>query len=329
MRWIWRGLLVVVLLVAVAAGWAAWRFNTHPSLAAYNPLHLPAAAPQAGALRVTYMGVSTLLLDDGETAIMTDGFFSRPGKLATLFGRVGPDAAAIEANLQRAGVTRLAAVIPVHSHYDHAMDSPDVALRTGALLVGSESTANIGRGRDLPADRIRVVRDGETLRFGRFAVTFVLLQHFPHPFAMGEITAPLRPPARSLDYKDGGSYAIFVEHDGRRLLIQGSAGFIDGKLRGQQAEVVFLGVGGLGTKGADYHDAYWREITAMVGARRVIPIHWDDFTRPLDQPLLAMPAIADDVPFSLDHLIRRGGETGVDIRMPPLWQPLDPFAGLK
>jgi hypothetical protein len=34
---------------------------------------------------------------------------------------------------------------------------PEVARRTGALLVGSESTANIGRGAG-PADQIRADR---------------------------------------------------------------------------------------------------------------------------------------------------------------------------
>jgi hypothetical protein len=33
----------------------------------------------------------TLLFDDGKTALLTDGFFTRPGKLRTLLGRVAPD----------------------------------------------------------------------------------------------------------------------------------------------------------------------------------------------------------------------------------------------
>ena len=38
----------------------------------------------------------------------------------------------IARGLARNEVTTLAAVIPVHSHYDHAMDAPEVARRTGA-----------------------------------------------------------------------------------------------------------------------------------------------------------------------------------------------------
>ena len=47
-------------------------------------------APAAGLdapLTVTWAGVTTLLIDDGESAVMTDGFFSRPGLLRS--GRAG------------------------------------------------------------------------------------------------------------------------------------------------------------------------------------------------------------------------------------------------
>ena len=320
-------LLAVVVLLLAGTGWIVWRFNSHPPLAAYDGLALP-ANEAGGGLRVTFLGVSTLLIDDGETAILTDGFFSRPGKLQTLFGRVAPDEAAIDRSLARAGIGRLAAVIAVHSHYDHAMDSPAVARRTGARLLGSESTANIARGSALPAEQIHVVRDGETIAFGRFRVTMVLSRHFPHPLAMGEITEPLRPPAHSLSYRDGGSYSVFIEHGGRSLLVQGSAGFIDGGLAGRRADVIFLGVGGMGSRAADYHQAYWREVVEAVGARRVIPIHWDDFTHPLDQPLRAMPMLIDNVRASFDFLIASGRRSGVEVRLAPVWQRIDPFAGL-
>src|SRR3546814_11008347 len=121
------------------------------------------------------------------------------------------------------------AVIAVHSHYDHAMDSPEVARQTGALLIGSDSTANIGRGWGLPEERIRIVANGDTYQFGRFRITMLRSRHFPHPLAMGEIAEPLVPPAHSLSYRDGGSYSVLVEHDGNRLLLQGRAGFVAGR----------------------------------------------------------------------------------------------------
>jgi L-ascorbate metabolism protein UlaG (beta-lactamase superfamily) len=196
------------------------------------------------------------------------------------------------------------------------------------LLVGSESTANVGRGAGLPEDSIRVIKDGDVLRFGRFTVTTIRTAHFPHGMAMGEITAPLTPPARATAYLEGGNYSPLIEHDGRTLLVQGSAGFAPGALRGRQAEVIFLGVTGLGSRDEAYRDAYWHETVETVGAKRVIPIHWDDFTLPLDRPLEPMPRLLDDIPLTLAYLLRRGSAEKVEINLAPEWQPIDPFAGL-
>jgi L-ascorbate metabolism protein UlaG (beta-lactamase superfamily) len=129
-------------------------------------------------LQAKFLGVTTILLDDGETAIMTDGFFSRPGLQEALF-KIAPNEARIEDALQRAGVARLAAVMTAHSHHDHAMDAPIVATRTGAVLIGSESTANIARGLNFPEDRLRLIRGGETFTFGRFSVTAIKSPHTP------------------------------------------------------------------------------------------------------------------------------------------------------
>ena len=86
---------------------------------------------------------------------------------------------------------------------------------------------------------------------------------------------------------------------GRRALIQGSAGFVTGSLAGRQAEVAYLGVGQLGVQDEDYIRTYWAETVETMGARRVVLIHWDDFFRPLDAPLRALPYAGDDLDVTL------------------------------
>jgi L-ascorbate metabolism protein UlaG (beta-lactamase superfamily) len=107
-------------------------------------------------LGVTFLGVATLLLDDDHNAVLTDGFFSRPSLARVALGRIAPDHARIDHALQRAAVERLNAVVPLHSHYDHVLDSPAVAERTGAVVVGGRSAANVARGQGLPAERVLV-----------------------------------------------------------------------------------------------------------------------------------------------------------------------------
>jgi L-ascorbate metabolism protein UlaG (beta-lactamase superfamily) len=324
-----KRLSLLLLVVAIAAAsWLAYRFATRPSLAPYLPLALPKAPAEFTGLRVTFLGVASLLLDDGETAILTDGFFTRPAARDVFLGKIAPDRDIIARSLDRARIRKLAAVIALHSHYDHVMDSPEVAQRTGAVLVGSNSTANVGRGWGLAEDRLRVVRDREVLHFGKFEVTVIKSAHFPHPLAMGEINEPLRPPVRASEYREGGSYQLLVRHGGRSLLINGSAGFVEGGLAGRHADVVYLAIGGMGSKDDAYRSAYWQETVRAVHAERVIPIHWDDFTLPLDQALVPVRLLFDDMDKSMQFLQQRGEADKVDVRLVMPWQAVDPFQGL-
>jgi L-ascorbate metabolism protein UlaG (beta-lactamase superfamily) len=323
-----RILSFLAVLAVVAPAWLAYRWNDRPSLDPYRNYFLPSAAAGDRGLRVTFLGVSTLLFEDGETAVLVDGFFSRPGVLRTVAARIEPDVERVEQSLDRAGIDRLAAVIVVHSHYDHAMDSPLVAERTGAVLVGSESTANIARGWGLAEERIRIVAGEASERFGRFRVTLVPSAHFPHGMAMGEIRKPLVTPTRAGDYKEGGSYSLLVDHDGKTMLVQASAGFVPGRLRGRRADVVFLGTAGLSTREAAYREDYWREIVTAVGARRVIAIHWDDFTKPLDEPLVPLSSFLDDIAASFDFYIARAAAERIEFKLAGAWTRVDPFAGL-
>jgi L-ascorbate metabolism protein UlaG (beta-lactamase superfamily) len=324
-----RALVATAAVLGSAAAWIAVQRNRRPRLEAYAPLALPrsgAAPGRPSGVTVVFLGVSTLLFDDGDTALMTDGFFTRPPLLRLV--RVAPDRDVIARSLRRAGVTSLAAVIPVHSHYDHALDSAVVAQETGAMLVGSASSANIARGAGLPEERIKVVGHGETLRFGRFEVTLLPSVHSPRALFRGEITAPLSPPASAGAYRMGDCYSVLIEHDGRTILVQGSAGYIPGALNGRKADVVYLGVGTLGKLGDAYRDAYWREVVGTVGARRVIVVHWDDFCKPLGEPLVPLPWLVDDFDVTMRFLRARGESAGVDVRVPVAWAATDPFAGL-
>ena len=253
----------------------------------------PQAKIPAGSVTVRYTGTSTLLFSDGKTDWMVDGWFTRFSPLEFLFSEVGPDAEAISRGLASNEVDQLAVVIPIHSHFDHAMDAPEVAKRTGAILLGSPSTANIGRGVGLDESQIQIAIGGEALHFGQFTITLIKTKHFAFPnpelaeraLADPLIESPLVPPVAAMDYRVGQPYAIHVSHPLGRWLIQGSAGYLEGSLADYDADVVFLGIGGLGAQTEAYREAYWRETVAAVGAHRIIPVHWDSLFGPAEGPL--------------------------------------------
>jgi L-ascorbate metabolism protein UlaG (beta-lactamase superfamily) len=285
-------------------------------------------AESSAPLSVTWLGVSTLLLDDGSSTLLTDGYFSRPSLARVALGKVSPSPARVDGCLARLKLTRLEAVVPVHTHIDHALDSALVADRTGARLVGGESAANVGRGYGLAKDRIVVATSAEPIRLGAFDVTLIKSRHSSPDRFPGEITEPLIPPVKASAYRCGEAWSMLVHHrpSDRRLLIQGSAGFIKDSLAGQRADVVYLGVGQLGLQAEQYLVDYWTETVRTVGARRVVLIHWDDFFRPLSEPLRALPYAGDDLDVTMRILTSLAEQDGIALDMPTVWRREDPWA---
>ncbi len=297
-----RILLIFVAIVALITIALGWVFSDRPDPQGSGLRYAtPAASPDAGEPRLsaTWLGVSTLLFDDGETQVLVDGFISRPGLLDLVLARpVAPDPGEIADALEAVGASRLAAVVVAHSHYDHAMDSGEVARQTGAKVLGSRSTANAARGSKLGEAQIIEAVPGQRYAFGAFEVRLLESRHVRlvggEPPMPGEIESPLELPAPITAWRLGGAYSILIDHPGARLLVQGSAGYLEGALAGEQVDHVFLGVGGLERLSPEYTRAYWHEMVEVTRARRVFPVHWDDFTRPYGE-IVPIPRVAGDV----------------------------------
>jgi L-ascorbate metabolism protein UlaG (beta-lactamase superfamily) len=179
-----------------------------PTLQDYTArFDVPAVQPDSP-LTVTWAGVTTLHIDDGSSALMTDGFFSRPGLITVGTRPLSPSAPRIDGCLERLGVRRLDAVLPVHTHFDHAMDSAVVAERSGAMLVGGESAAHLGRGAGLPSDRLVVATPGTPESLGAYDVTLIKSRHSPPDRFPGVIDAPVVPPVKVSAFKCGEAWSM-------------------------------------------------------------------------------------------------------------------------
>jgi L-ascorbate metabolism protein UlaG (beta-lactamase superfamily) len=279
---------------------------------------------------VTWLGTSTLLFDDRETQVLIDGNFTRlnPFQIA-LFLPVSSDVATINYALAEFRMDRVAAIVPVHSHFDHAMDVGHVANRTRAVILGSESTANIARGAQVPVDQYQILADGETRQFGDFTIKLIASIHAPikpggeGPWFPGNIGEPLRQPASVREWKEGVVWSVFIGHPRGTTLIQGSGGFIEGKLDGESADVVMLGIAGLAGLGKEYVTRFWNETVPVTGATRVISIHHDDFTAPFGEVRL-FPDALDNIVITtgwIDEIVQENG-TEITIELLPFGQPI-------
>lgn len=310
-----------VLALTGGLGWGGW-ILTSPSVEPFKGLML---RPSKGSpdLDVRFFGTSTISFDDGTTAIMEDGFFSRPGIWPVLTSKIAPNEERIDESLRKGDIHRLAAIFVAHSHYDHVLDTGTVALKTGATVLGTASTANAVRGDGLPENRIRIIKDGDTFTYGRFKVTAFETPHSPNPTSVGVIDHPLRTPAKEGDFKVGGNFSYLLEHGRRRILIVASGNYVPGKFKNVRADVVFLGIATLGKQSERFVDEYWHEAVQQTGAKLVIPIHWDSFFEPLSKPFTALPREMDAFPDSMKVLIPLARRDGVKLRLPIPYTPID------
>lgn len=320
-----RNSLLAIIIIGLPV--VAWTWNDRPQLDQLNLPGTPLPSADFAGVTATWLGVSTILFDDGETQLLIDGFFSRPGAMDVLFGRgVSSDAATINYIIEKYEMHRLNAIIAAHSHYDHSMDSGAVAVRTGAQIIGSESTANVARGAGVPEDQIVVANDESSRQVGQFKVTLLHSRHAPvgyhkaPPFP-GNIHEPLRQPQPVSAWKEGGSFSILIEHPLGTTLVQASSGFAPSALAGRTVNTVFLGLGGLEKLGADYAEQYWSEIVTTTAAKRVILVHFDDFTRPLGEVML-FPRLIDDPVTSAQWLNKKATAENTSLEIPSFGQTI-------
>ena len=156
-NWAIRTATTIAALIIVGSALIAWLLHDRPILSAIEWPAYPEFEAGADAVTVTWLGVTTLLFDDGDTQVLIDGFFSRPSLADIVFGvSVQSNAAHINYIIDEYQLSRLAAIIPVHSHFDHAMDIGAIANRSSASILGSVTTAQLASGAGVPADQIVV-----------------------------------------------------------------------------------------------------------------------------------------------------------------------------
>lgn len=312
---------VVLLVLLFSILW-----NDRPEL---DALGLAAPPPAADAdVTVSWFGVSTLLIDDGRTQLLIDGFISRPSLAELLLQRpVDNDAATINYLLAEYQVDRLAAIIPVHSHFDHAMDIGAIANRTSASILGSPTTAAIARGANVREEQIVLVDTETEYAFGEFTVRFIESRHAAFgwrgsvPLA-GRREEALLLPAPFSAFPADTSYSVLVSHPSGSALIQGSAGFRDGALADTTVDTVFIGILMLETLGRDYAEQYWQETVTATGARTIVAVHFDDYTQPFGTTRLP-PRFIDNVETSIEWLksFRGTWDTDSTLYMPRFGVP--------
>ena len=248
-------------------------------------------------MKVTFFGTTTLLFDDGIDQVMFDVHFTRPSLMKYIFSSEATDEKLVKKMIDNHHIDRLKAIFISHSHHDHVMDAPLMANLCNAEIYGSSSALNVARGGNVPEEKLTQFKHNETYTVGDFKIKVLNSLHSKPTILNNDlgqtINAPLVQPVRLRDYKEGGSYDFYVEHQGKSYLIRPSFNYIEGQLDGYNADVLFLGVAGLAKADEATEKKFYEETIKKVEPDLVIPLHWDNFFSSLEKPVISMPRFVE------------------------------------
>lgn len=254
-------------------------------------------------ITLTYMGTAAWEITDGKTVILVDPYLTRlktdtardpvlssdPRPLVTVNDFATSDHAVIDAHVQRADF-----ILITHTHIDHVLDVPYIASKTGALVIGTESTANFARDNGVPNSQILTVKGGEDLELGGCSVRVIpslhgILRHSPLaaqlkinslPPPSTIFPADAKPPFRLGQLLvEGGTLAYLIRVGGQQVLVFGSMNYIEREVDGLRPDVALIGA--MPERQEIYH--YTERLLRALGyPRLVLPTHWDRFNVPFD-----------------------------------------------
>jgi L-ascorbate metabolism protein UlaG (beta-lactamase superfamily) len=274
--------------------------------------------PGEDGVRVVWLGTAGFAIEHRGHTILIDPYITRASLGLCLALPLRPDVAAIARYLPRAD-----AIIVGHTHFDHALDVPEIARHTGARVFGSRSAAILCRARGVAADRIEVV-EGEPgggaveREVGPFVLRFIPSAHsrifFGRVPAKGEISDCEDVPMRVSAYRCGAVFGVEIRVGGRTLYHMGSAELVDANINVKHVDLLLMCVAGW-TSSRDLPE----RVAHRLAPGAVLLSHWDDFLRRIDKPARALPAM--QMPRLVDRLssAARGVKVGTLPILGALW----------
>ena len=249
-------------------------------------------------LSLTHFGAAAWSITDGRTTVLLDPYLSRvrfqgrkygPNNATDVPDEKRPkvrmdevpttDAATVDRHVPRANYILLS-----HTHFNHCMDVPYIAKKTGAVVIGTESTSNVALNNGVPEAQTIVVKGGEDLAFPELSIKVIPSLHSPLSCKLyrdfGTVPAGKFPLCLD-DYVEGGTLAYLVRFAGRQILLFGSMNYIEREVAGLRPDIALIASA---RPRLDIHDYTGRLVRAIGCPPIIIATHWDDQGLPYGAP---------------------------------------------
>lgn len=252
---------------------------------------VPDTAAPPGEVRVRWLGTAGFEISAGGTSILIDPYITRATLASCVMRPLEPNLSEITRVTPRAD-----AIIVGHTHFDHALDVPMIAMRTGATVFGSKSAVALCRASLVPETRcVDVEREyGQSpfeadvgpfhLRFAVSAHSRFMLGRVPFP---GEIQDCDHVPLRTEQYRCGAVFRVEIKVFGRTIVHLGSAELVERTAPPKDVDLLLLCVAGWQSS-----ERFPERVARAIDPKVICFSHWDNFFRPLDLPVQMLPAMA-------------------------------------
>lgn len=180
-------------------------------------------------------------------------------------------------------ITKADYILVHHSHVDHLGDVPYIAKKTGAKVIGTETSTTILKAYGVPKKQLLTVRGGEDYEFDTFSVRVIPSIHSAlgdkHYFDSRTQTdsEKLEVPLKLQDFVEGGSLMFLLRLNGHQILTAGSMNFLEREVDGLQPDILLPGVNFSRLEIYKYTE---RLLKLTNFPKTIIPTHWDNFRVP-------------------------------------------------